>query len=197
MDRPELIANIVFSNEQAFANLSGSESINLLCTTKLAAKNKNIVNSGRRYKARFIHNRLFSIIEDGCYLTEKARNEKQRQVANQCFEKAEKMVQDVKKICEKDCEFNDCFTRLVMAEYKESIYYILFINTDSDITQFIHTMYHLYFIDKLCLSDPYIHVHDPNHYMFEGCSYMFYEEIEINGKNIVALQNEYLERDDE
>jgi hypothetical protein len=43
--------------------------------------------------------------------------------------------------------------------------------------------------------DVYNHIHDPNHYVFDGKKYMFYEEVEKQGNSVLEIHDEYFNCD--
>jgi hypothetical protein len=192
MDRLDLVIDLVFNNEETFKNLTGGESVMILQTAKIASKNTNITHAAKRFKVQCVYDDLYDKLADGCYLMHHACNEKQRQEANARCEEAKYMLEDIKYICDTDNEFKDCLSRLIMAEHKEGIYGMLYSSDATTMTDFIFRMCESYFIDKLGICTPYCYIHDPSHYMFEGYSYMFYENIEKHGKrNMLELKKEY------
>jgi hypothetical protein len=85
----------------------------------------------------------------------------------------------------------DCFTRLFFAEFKE-IYHLS--QTEPEFESFENNLMleyeriiynHNIWNNQICL-----HTHNPNHYMFEGKSYSFYDMIESKGDNIFDVYDD-------
>jgi hypothetical protein len=86
-----------------------------------------------------------------------------------------------------------------MAEYKEATYNIVYSYRDNRYRHF-HDMLSQVFIENLHTSvcdDVYNHFHDPHHYVFDGKKYMFYEEIQKKGNNILDIYDEIYNNDSE
>ncbi len=89
-------------------------------------------------------------------------------------------------------DVNDCFYRLLVAEYKEKIYWCIY---DSEVEQIEYDILHEY--DMLFDSDDSMynilmeHYHDPTHYMFSESNpfYSFYEMVESKGISILDEYN--------
>lgn len=88
-------------------------------------------------------------------------------------------------------DINDCFYRLLIAEYKEKIYWHIY---DSEVEQIEYDILREY--DMLFDSDDSMynilmeHYHDPTHYMFSDKNpfYSFYEMVEIKGYYIIDVR---------
>ena len=104
-----------------------------------------------------------------------------------CKNTRDEIIQSVKQSGD---EFQDCFCRLVVAEYKEYIHGNLFDPCFEAIEQSILAEYDEFMLkgDNLRLVFGEYHDHDPEHFLFkEASSYEFYDKVEIHGYNIVSM----------
>ncbi len=186
MDRSELVMDIVFSSEHTFKGLSKRECSILRRTSKITEINQNIMNASIAFKVFRKYNELYSIIVDGCYATHHASTLLDRTKSRAIFKRADKVRKHISEICKSDTIFADCFTRLVMAKYKENLYDTLFNPDIKHMDRFIYDVSRSYFVRDLALSNPKKYIHDPNHFMFEKYTYKFHDFEKKEGSIIAA-----------
>ena len=193
MERSELVMDIVFSNEETFKGLSVNEWCVIRTISKIVEKNQNIINAALRFRVSNTYNELYLKIVNGCYATNNAYSEKQRAEAHAMFEEADDIVKQIAEICNSDSAFRDCLSRLIMAEYKENLYDMLFDINIHHMDRFIYGMARSYFIKKLALGNPKKYIHDPEYFMFERYNYKFHDFEKANGSIIAAKRIEQRE----
>jgi len=194
MERSELVMDIVFSNEQTFKGLSVNEWCVIRTTSKDVEKNQNIINAALRFRVCNTYNEVYSKIVNSCYTLNKAYSEKQRAEAQAMFEEANNLVKQIAEICNSDSDFRDCLYRLIMAEYKENLYDMLFDTNIQHMDRFIYAMARSSFIKNLALGNPKKYIHDPEHFMFERYTYKFHDFEKTNGSIIAAKRIEEREK---
>lgn len=107
------------------------------------------------------------------------------------FEECKKARDEIiKTVGDSNNEFQDCFYRLLMAEYKEYIYGNLFDPCFEHIEQGILSEYEIFMEaseNKYILSE--YAKHDPKHYIFSDrkIPHDFYEAIESKGYDILSM----------
>jgi hypothetical protein len=118
-----------------------------------------------------------------------ARTPMQKSLSRCMQKECDTMIKEVARICQENEDVHDCMSRVIMADYKESLYTQMFQETDTTTTDFARFMRNLretVFINELGICDLQNHVHDPTHYVFNDTEhYDFYEQFEKHGKNIL------------
>jgi hypothetical protein len=173
----ELALSIVFANTTCFQDLTKEQTKMLVFTCKDAQLNENVEKMRIKYQVNHFHNTL----KDLLYSLARFDHNKDQIQIDECNTKINKMLYD--DMYERDDEFADAFSRLMMAEYKERIFDDLYDpSADNCMDKIILECYDKIIITDSCFYDPYNHYHDPSHYMFTGdgthYEYSFHELFE-------------------
>jgi hypothetical protein len=192
MDMSELVMSIVFENEEAFKDISKKQ-IGIICkTTKLATESITIMQMRNKYMAFDMYNSVSNKLNEALYtLYNGGCPETVAKYEALCSE-AHDIMADIYDFCSYNPDVKDCLQMLIMAEYKEATYNIVYSYRDNKYRHF-HTMLSQVFIENLHTSvcdDVYNHFHEPHHYVFDGKKYMFYDKVEINGNSILEIYDD-------
>jgi hypothetical protein len=190
MDRSGLVMELVFSNQQTFKGLSDFEVCVLQRTSKIIQKNENIMNAILKFRVYNAYDELYFLIVDGCYATHHAYNEVHRKEAHAIFERTHEVRKHIAEKCKSDSAFRDCFSRLVMAEYKENLYDMTYDPSVEHMDRFIYDMSRSYFVRDLALGNPKKYIHDPDHFMCKRYTYKFHD-FEKKAGSIIAVKRTY------
>jgi ethanolamine utilization protein EutP (predicted NTPase) len=192
MSNLELVVELVFDNTEAFKNLSAKQTMNLLLTSKQAHENKNIQHARLQYNARYyardMYYSVLETLEDACYFMSISRNtDACRERYHALFNEATNMIGIISEYCQNDAHIRECLEMLIMAGYKEILYYRLY-KSEPFITYKVETFYRSYFFEKLAICNKFTHVHNPSHYVFDEDEYYEFHEIEKEQqKNMVEI----------
>ena len=197
MNQSELVFSLIFDNEDALKTISKQQIGILCCTTKLAMSNNNIMQLRNKYMAldmydsvlNKINEALFTLYNGGSAITVA----KYKDLCNE----AHNLMTDIYDFCCYNADVKDCLEMYIMAEYKETTYNIMYSYRDNRYRHF-HDMLSQVFIHNMHTSvcdDVYNHIHDPNHYVFDGKKYKFYEEVEKQGNSVLEIHDEYFNCD--
>jgi hypothetical protein len=125
---------------------------------------------------------VIETLEDACYFMKISRNtDACREKYNSLFDKAKKMIDIISKYCKNDEYICECLQMLIMAGYKENLYYLLY-KSEPYMTYSVEIFYKRYFFDKLNICDKFTHTHNPSHYLFDEDEYYEFHEIEKEEK---------------
>jgi hypothetical protein len=197
MNQSELVFSLIFENEEAFKDIS-KQQIGIVCnTTKLAMSNNNIIQLRNKYMAFDMYNSvsdkineaLFTLYNGGGAITVA----KYKDLCNE----AHNLMADIYDFCCYNPDVKDCLEMIIMAEYKEATYNIIYSYRDNRYRHF-HEMLSQVFVDNLHTSvcdDVYNHIHDPNHYVIGGKTYKFYDEVEKHGNSVLEIYDSFFNCD--
>jgi hypothetical protein len=189
-NQEDLVMELVFSNQQTFKGLSEREYSILRRTSKITEKNQNIMNAAIAFKVFRKYDELYFIIVDGCYATHYASTLIDMTKSRAIFKRADKVRKHISEICKSDTIFRECFARVVMAEYKENLYSVMYDPNITHMDRFIYDVARSYFVRDLALTNPKKYIHDPEHFIFERYQYKFHDFEKEKG-SIIALKRIY------
>lgn len=197
----DLIVDLVFENTETFKTLSAKQTMNLLLTSKRTHENENIkrarLQHNTRYYARDMYYSVLETLEDACYFMSISRNtDACRERYHALFNKVENMIGIISEYCQNDAHIRECLEMLIMAEYKEILYYRLY-KSEPYITYKVEIFYGSYFFEKLAICNKFTHVHNPSHYVFDEDEYYEFHEIEKEQqKNMIEIYRDTTYGDD-
>jgi hypothetical protein len=189
----DLVVELVFDNTETFKHLSAKQTMNLLLTAKRTHDNKNIQHARLQYNARYyardMYYSVLETLEDACYYMSISRNtDACRGRYHASFEKAKNMIGIISKYCQEDAHICECLQMLIMAGYKENLYYNLYHPGEPYMTINVEIFYKSYFFEDLAICNKFTHVHNPLHYVFDEDEYYEFHEIEkTQQKNMVEI----------
>lgn len=176
----ELAMSIVFDNDKAFRNLTRAQTIMLLLTTKFAATNKGVTMMRTKHYAWHLYNQIYDKMEQAAHATKYAKNEIDRQHVYQLFREQDGMIAN---ISHENEEIKDCMRRIVVSEYKEHLFKLVYHQDNTTLEDLFHLL-KCAFMDKY--PETYLfHSHDQQHYLFECMNYRFYEVFEMHDKDML------------
>jgi hypothetical protein len=167
--------------------------MNLLLTSKRTHDHKNVQHARLQYNARYhardMYYSVLETLEDACYFMNTVAC---RERYNALFDKAENMMGIISEYCQKDARIRECLEMLIMAGYKENLYFRLYQYQPGDaypcMTRSMEIFFKSYFFEKLSICNKFTHVHNPSHYVFDEDEYYEFHEIEKKQqKNIVEI----------
>ncbi len=186
MSNLELVMELVFANTETFKTLNPKQTINLLLTSKQINENEKIQDAQKQCKARYyardMYYSVLETLEDACHFMKISRNtDACRERYNSLFNEADKMIEIISEYCKKDENICECLQMLIMAEYKENLYYYVY-KSDPYMPYNVEIFYKSYFFEKLNICDKFTHIHNPSHYVFGEDEYYEFHEIEKEQK---------------
>jgi hypothetical protein len=104
-----------------------------------------------------------------------------------------KIIEIMDDVYNSNDDIKDCFRRLLVAEYKEKIYWSIYDCKFDSIEHGILVEYDIFFESDSTLYNVLMeHLHDPTHYMFSENNpfYSFYEMVESKGLSIFDKYND-------
>jgi hypothetical protein len=193
MDMSELVMSIVFDNEEAFKNTS-KQQIGIICnTTKLAVSNNTIMQLRQKYMALDMYNSVSNKLDEALFTLHNGGGPKTVAKYTALCNEAHDMMADIYDFCYYNADVKECLEMVIMAEYKEATYNIVYSYRDNSYRE----MYHLYEQVFNNYIDIYNHIHNPYHYVFNGKKYNFYEEVEKHGDSVLEIYDSFFNSDSE
>jgi hypothetical protein len=128
---------------------------------------------------------MFSKLNSNIHTLIFAKNNNDAEKQKQCLLIERKIINDM---LAADIEQYNCFMSLMLAEYKEKTYWsICDIHFEKAESAILHEYKRI--ITGNCIWDlmSKAHKHNPNHFMFKGTHYKFYDALEVMGHNILDM----------
>ena len=192
----ELVMSIVFDNDSTFQWLTKQQTKNVLLTNKQASKNKNAIAMRNKYYALKLYYDLYALVYKVGTAVHYARTPMQKSLSRRMQRECDVIIKNTSKICYENEGVCDCMSRIIIADFKESLYTEMYNHNDTEFARFMRALCASVFINELKICNVQNHVHDPTHYVFHGAKqYTFYEKFEKHGLSMIEEHQKWINSD--
>ena len=195
MSNRDLVFDIVLDNAEAFQNINAHQTMNILLTTKRACKINHIIETCKKYaakkQARAMFFETYELFRTASYYLQGITTYGGIETHEHAIQKIKENVEKMRAACETNKELKNCLEMLIMAEYKENLFCIMYcVWKEHKMSIVSMQLFEEYFIYTLAICDLNTHMHDHSHYVFDDDDKEFYDfhtiEKQLN-KSIVRI----------